>query len=381
VEPTDSYESKKGTRFPAGPFKELLVVDPTRMTQAEKLRVGVVGGGYIGTTVGGQFNADPRSTVTALADVDPETRRTAGESLYVGEGFRYEDYLKMYDAEPLDAVLVGTPHTLHYEMVLAALDRDLHVFCDKPLTTDPQEASELAERSEVSEQVLMVGYQRHLNPAFQTARERWQGSGGRPDGDEADSASDSNPEPDFLSAEITQNWISRFDDKWRTDPDLSGGGNLYDTGSHLIDAVLWTTGLAPAEVSAEMVFADDEERVDQRAILTVEFENGAHGTISVHSDAPCVREHIHIWDEEGAVYLEGRQWEERELERVDADSTTVIPYIDRSKQRSKAEAFIDCIETGEEPPATARDALAVTALTEAAYESARSGERVSVDME
>ncbi|MFC7078777.1 Gfo/Idh/MocA family protein [Halorussus caseinilyticus] len=338
------------------------------MSQAEKLRVGVIGGGYIGTTVGRQFNTEPRSTVTALADVSADTRQAAGETLYVGDGSQYEDYREMLDAESLDAVLVGTPHTLHHEMVTAALDRNLHAFCDKPLTTDLDEARDLAERAEASEQVLMVGYQRHLNPAFKTARQRWQGEG-------------ETLSPDYLSAEITQDWISRFEDTWRTDPDLSGGGNLYDTGSHLIDAVLWTTGLVPEEVSAEMVFADDEGRVDQRAILTVEFADGAHGTIAVHSDAPCVREHVHVWDEEGAVYLEGRQWEERELERIDADSTTVIPFIDRSKQRNKAEAFVDCIESGEEPPATARDALAVTALTEAAYEAARSGERVSVELD
>jgi predicted dehydrogenase len=343
------------------------------MSEAEKLRVGVIGGGYIGTTVGRLFNYDPRSTVTALAEVDADTRLTAGETLFVGEGSQYEDYREMLDAESLDAVLVGTPHTLHYEMVTAGLDRDLHVFCDKPLTTDLERGKELVERAETTEEVLMVGYQRHLNPAFQSARQRWQG--------DVDSDSEPDLEPDYLSAEITQNWISRFEGTWRTDPDLSGGGNLYDTGSHLIDAVLWTTGLTPASVSAEMVFADEDRRVDQRAILTVEFENGAQGTISVHSDAPCVREHVHVWDEEGAVYLEGRQWEEREISRIDPDSTTVVPYIDREQQRDKAEAFIDCIETGEEPPATARDALAVTALTEAAYESARRGERVDVELD
>jgi predicted dehydrogenase len=351
------------------------------MSQAEKLRVGVIGGGYIGTTVGRLFNQDPRSTVTALADVDAETRQTGGETLYVGEGSQYEDYREMLDAEALDAVLIGTPHTLHYEMVTAALDRELHVFCDKPLTTDLDRARELADRSEKTDKVLMVGYQRHLNPAFETARERWQGSAGSEQGTDGREDDSTALEPDFLSAEITQDWIDRFEGKWRTDPDLSGGGNLYDTGSHLIDAVLWTTGLTPAAVSAEMVFADDENRVDERAVLTVEFENGAHGTISVHSDAPCVREHIHVWDDEGAVYLEGRQWEERDLEEIDTDSTTVIPYIDPDKQKNKAEAFIDCIETGEKPPATARDALAVTALTEAAYEAARSGEKVEVNLE
>jgi predicted dehydrogenase len=335
------------------------------MSNSDKLRVGVIGGGYIGTTVGRLFEQDPRSTVTALADIDPETRRTAGESLYVGEGSQYDDYAEMLDAERLDAVLVGTPHTLHYEQITAAMDRGLHVFCDKPLATDLADARELAERAESSDRVLMVGYQRHLNPAFVRARERWQGD----------------LEPQFVSAEITQDWISRFEDTWRTDPDLSGGGNLYDTGSHLVDGVLWTTGLVPEAVSAEMVFADAESRVDQRAILTVEFRNGAHGTISVHSDAPCVREHVHVWDAEGAVYLEGRQWEQREISRVEPDSTTVIPYLDRDQQRTKAEAFVDCVQTDETPPATPRDALAVTALTEAAYESARSGERVEVELD
>jgi predicted dehydrogenase len=355
------------------------------MSQGEPLRVGVIGGGYIGTTVGRLFNQDPRSTVAALAEVDEETLRTASQTLYVGEDSQYEDYRELVDSEDLDAVLIGTPHTLHYEMVMAALDRDLHVFCDKPLTTDLERAHDLADRAERSEQVLMVGYQRHLNPAFQSARERWQGdSSGSNSESDADSNLDANagpnPEPEYLSAEITQNWLSRFEGTWRTDPDLSGGGNLYDTGSHLIDGVLWTTGLTPASVSAEMVFADEERRVDQRALLTVEFENGAHGTISVHSTAPCVREHVHVWDEEGAVYLEGRQWEERRISRIDADSTTVLPYVDREQQKDKAEAFLDCVETGAEPPATARDALAVTALTEAAYESARSGERVEVEL-
>ncbi|MFC4552784.1 MULTISPECIES: Gfo/Idh/MocA family protein [Halorussus] len=335
------------------------------MSGRPKLKVGVIGGGYIGTTVGQLFNQDPRATVTALADVSEEVQHTAGEQLYVGEGSRYDDYQEMLDTEELDAVLVGTPHTFHHEHVTAALDRGLHVLCDKPLTTDLEEARDLAERAESGDEVLMVGYQRHLNPAFETARERFRDGGN----------------PQFISAEITQDWIRRFEDTWRTDPDLSGGGNLYDTGSHLIDAVLWTTGLTPASVSAEMVFADEESRVDERAILTVEFENGADATISVHSDAPCVREHIHIWDEEGAVYLEGRQWEEREMSEIQADSTTVIPFIDRDDQRNKAETFVDCIERGEEPPATARDALAVTALTEAAYESARREERVPVGLD
>ncbi len=333
--------------------------------QSEKLRVGVVGGGYIGKTVGREFEDDRRASVVALADVNEAARTEAGDVLYVGQGSRYEEYDEMLDTEELDAVLIGTPHAFHYEQVTAALDDGLHVLCDKPLTTDREKARELAERSE-GDQVLMVGYQRHLNQAFVQARERWHGT---------------DLTPRFISAEITQNWISRFKDTWRTNPDLSGGGNLYDTGSHLIDAVLWTTGLTPTAVQANMKFADDENRVDERAQLTVEFEEGSSASISVYSDAPCVREHIHVWDDEGALYLEGRQWEPRQLTEIEEDSTTVVPYMDNRRHDSKAGTFIDCIESGEEPPATARDAFAVTALTEAAYESARTDQKVSIHLD
>jgi hypothetical protein len=58
------------------------------MSRAEPLGVGGIGGGYIGTTVGRLFNQDPRSTVAALAEVDTETLRIAGQTLYVAEEWR-----------------------------------------------------------------------------------------------------------------------------------------------------------------------------------------------------------------------------------------------------------------------------------------------------
>lgn len=335
------------------------------ITSDEPLRVGVVGGGFIGRTVGTDLDRHPLATVRALADIDESVLDETGSTLQVPPESRYREYVRMLESEALDAVLVGTPHTLHYEQVTAALDRGLHVLCDKPLTTDLEQARDLARRAETDKEVLMVGYQRHLNPAFVSARKRWR---------------DSDLVPRFFTSEITQNWYSRFRDTWRTDPALSGGGYLYDTGSHLVDAALWTTGLTPRSVLADMTFADDAREVDVRATVTVAFENGASGTFSLFGDAPCVREHTHVWDDDGAVYLDGRQWEPRSLSTVDDESTTHTPYIDHRGQQTKADAFVEAIREGTEPPATARDALVVTAVSEAAYRSARASERVPVDL-
>ncbi|WP_312909059.1 Gfo/Idh/MocA family protein [Natronosalvus caseinilyticus] len=340
----------------------------TASTHAEPLRIGIVGLGYIGSYVGDQFNRHPDAEVAAVCDLDTDRLASVGDQFAVDESHRYESYTAMLEAAPLDAVLVGTPHTLHYEQVVAALDQGLHVYCDKPLTTDLEHARDLADRSEGGEEVLMVGYQRHLQTAFRTARDRFAPE------------SEDGTDPTWLTASITQGWIEDSTGTWRLDPDLSGGGFLYDTGSHVLDGVLWSTGLEPESVRASMDFHDDEQRIDRRAHLDVRFTNGATGSFSFLGDAPAVREHIHVWDDEGAVYLEGKQWRSRRVFEIDTESAEYHPYIDPRRERSRADAFLESVLEGHEPPATARDALAVTALTEAAYASARRGERIPVEI-
>lgn len=328
------------------------------------LRLGVVGGGYIGSTVGAEFREHPDATVTALTDIDESVLDSTADELGVSDGARYLEYESMLESEQLDAVLIGTPHTLHYEQILAAMDRELHVLCDKPLTTDLDHARTLRDRAHASDEVLMIGYQRHLNPAFGTIKERWNGS---------------DLTPEWITAEVSQNWVDRFSETWRCDPSLSGGGYLYDTGSHLLDAILWTTELTPTAVSARMTFVDEERRVDDWADVTITFEEGAKASVTTYGRTPCVREHIHAWDRSGAVYLEGEAWEPRELLEIDADGSEHSPTVDRSDQRNKAEAFITAIRDGD-PPATVQDGLRVTAVTEAAYQSAwNNGAWIDID--
>lgn len=332
----------------------------TSSTQ-EPIRVGIVGLGYIGTSVGGGFHAHPDATVAAVCDLDESRREAVGRQFGVPSPRRYDDFTVMLSMADLDAILIGTPHTLHYEQVVAAMEAGCHVYCDKPLTTDLARARDLVERDEASDRVLMVGYQRHIQTAFRIARERWR-----------------DVDPNWITASITQDWIDDSRGTWRLNPALSGGGFLYDTGSHVIDGVLWTTGLEPRSVTASMDFHDDDGQIDSRAHLDVAFANGATGTFSFNGDAPAVREHVHVWDDDGAVYLEGTEWGSRRIRRIDADSGEYEPYVEPQSEAARADVFVECLREGREPPATARDALRVTALTEAAYEAARTGDRVQV---
>ena len=211
----------------------------------------------------------------------------------------------------------------------------------------------------------MVGYQRHLNPSYDLARERWA-LGDR--------------EPRFVTGEITHDWRSYYEtmDDWRMDPDLSGGGHLLNVGTHVIDAILWTTGLTPTHVNAHVDFHDSEQVIDRQSSINVEFANGAIANVSDTGIVARTREHVHIWDEEGAVYLEGREWDDRTGYTIDAEGTEHSPHLDYSRRLSKGRAFLDSIVAGTEPPATVRDGALATLVTMAAYESGRRNERVEL---
>lgn len=336
---------------------------------ADHYHVGIIGLGSLGLDLARQFDTIEETTVRAIADIDPEIRSTVGEDLSVPERHRYADHLEMLESARLDIVGIATPHTIHHQQVMDALDKDLHVLCEKPLCTEVGNAKEIRDLVDRSGAELMIGYQRHLSPAFIRVRDRldeWVG------------------EPTFITAEITQNWLHYVQGTWRCDPELSGGGQLFDTGNHLLDALLWITRLKPTEVSARMVFEDEEQRIDTQAILNVTFETGTVASISVSGDVPRMTERIRIWGENGAVTLESREWSDHELSRIRPNGDLEKPLLRHEEAPTKAEKFLEVIKTeGKASPATAQDGYAVTALTAAAYQSARQGcpVRVHIDGE
>lgn len=333
--------------------------------QSDPIAVGIVGIGSLGIRLGQQFAELPSATLEALVDVDPERLNEVGRQFDVPESSQYREYESMLEEESLDAVGIATPNGLHHDQTITALDHGLHVLCEKPLATTVEDAYEVMNRSQECDETVMVGYQRHLNPAYDLARDRWAR------GDK---------EPRFITGEITHNWLSYYEtmDNWRMDPELSGGGHLLNVGTHVIDAILWTTGLTPTHVTAYVDFHDDEQLFDKQSSIIIEFENGAVANVSDTGIVARTREHIHIWDDEGAVYLEGREWDERTGYTIDEEGGEHEPYLSYDRRLSKGKAFLDAIETGVEPPATVYDGFMATLVTMAAYESGRRNERVSL---
>ena len=203
----------------------------------------------------------------------------------------FSDYRGMLDSVDLDAVIVCTPHTLHYEHVMEALRRGLHVLVEKPMAVSLREAEEMASEASRRNLVLAIGYQRHFDPVYTYVRNLVLS------GDLGD--------PHFVVATLYQNLIAAG--RWYLDPKLSGGGQLKASGTHLVDLVLWITEREPVRVKALMDRCGTD--VDLYIAIAAELSGGILASIAISGAAPgrtaAVDEEFRLWCSKGAVHVYG----------------------------------------------------------------------------
>lgn len=326
----------------------------------EKVRVGLIGcGGFQRYRVGNLLKVKD-AEIAGLADTSDDqldAMRAAHPS--TANVPAYHDYREMIEKGGLDAVLIATPHTQHIDQILFSLDHGLHTLCEKPMVTTVADAHRVIAARDKANKQGMVSYQRHFQAEFRYIREKiMSGEAG---------------EVSYIAALQCQGWKMGTAGTWRQDLSLSGGGQLNDSGSHLIDIMLWSTGLKAESVSAKIDNRGTEVDID--SALAIKFRNGALGTITVVGDAPKWHEDITIWcsrmmftirqDQGLAVqYADGSRFK---AENLIGGSTADQNFIDAIQGRCKVESPFEC-------------GLEVIRLTEAAWKSAEvGGGSVAVD--
>ena len=326
------------------------------------VRLGAVGLGGLGRVELGLYD-DLGVEIVAGADVSSDAR----------EGFEvtydapaYEDYEAMLDAHDLDAVSIVTPHTLHHEQAMACFEAGADVFLEKPMVTGVDNAVRLVDAAREQDRVLQVGYQRHFDPLFREFR-RIVASGRIGD-------------VHAVNAYLGQDWIEIQRGTWRTAPDLSGGGQLYDSGSHLLDALLWTTDATPRSVAA--VTDAREEAVDVNSALALTLDRGddaVTASVGVSGDGTNGEpdEALVVWGTDGHVEYDGDDLIVYE-DGVTYEGDVAGDRDFETLARRKLDDFVRAVEAGTSPSVPGSFGLQVTALTEAAYEAAETGRTVDV---
>ena len=320
------------------------------------IKIGIIGCGSVSRHHIKRIIDNPSAQIAALCDknkqIMKERAKIIGRKLPL-----YTDYKAMLAKEELDAAVICTPHTLHFQQVKECLERGLHVLVEKPMVCKAEHARILLDTASAHNRILMVSYQRHYEPKYILAKQMIER------GELGDVF--------FASAYLSQSYVP-YTTTWRGRIDLAGGGELMDSGSHIVDIVSWLTQLEPIEVSAVISnrFADREE-VDILSSVSIRFNTGAIASISINGNAPWY-ESLIISGTRGTLSFA----EETKL-RLPDGKYAELPEM--PKGSSPDDNFIASILGKEKPLSTARDGLRVAQITEAAYLSNAQKRAVRID--
>ena len=139
-----------------------------------RIKIGVIGAGGVAQVEHLPNLLRLKDHFEVLGVCDPSTAaRTFVEDHYDVASFQNTNALF---EKPLDAVVVASPDALHTEQVLAALERGLHVFCEKPLCYATLDIAELIRKRDAAKRVLQVGYMKRFDPSYEAALANLPGS-------------------------------------------------------------------------------------------------------------------------------------------------------------------------------------------------------------
>ena len=257
----------------------------------KKIKVGVVGTGFIGPAHIEALRRLPNVEVAALCEITEELAKQKAEGLGIERYYTFEDLLKQDD---ITCVHICTPNFLHYSQSKAALQAGKHVVCEKPLAKNLEEAEELVSIASQTGLVNAVHFNLRYYPLvrqMKTMREK---------GELGEIYS-------FIGSYL-QDWLFyNTDYNWRLEPDKSGDSRaIADIGSHLMDVLEYITGLKTTSVMADFTtihktrkkplkpvetysgkmltpedYADVEINTEDHANVLLRFDNGNSGVITV----------------------------------------------------------------------------------------------------
>eukprot|EP01136_Pigoraptor_vietnamica_P016116 Opistho-1_new@4718 len=226
--------------------------------------MGMIGLGKMGLSHHAIVNAHPQ--VQLVAACDTTTYLTDVLTKYTGLKC-YSDLDRMLAEEQLDAVFVSTPSKFHASMVEKALQRDLHVFCEKPFVLDVDDGARLVELAEGKSLVNQVGYHNRFVGAFQeAARVISSGALGK---------------IHHVRAQAYGPVVLRpKGGTWRSAKN-EGGGALYDYACHALDLINFVVG-PPSEVGGVVLNSVFSRDVDDEVYCSLYYQDGASGQLAVN---------------------------------------------------------------------------------------------------
>ena len=326
------------------------------------LRIGILGcGGMAGAHAGRLNELGDAVNVVALCDVKTEITEGFAERHFKETSHKpahYTDAAAMYAASALDGVIVISPHTLHYDHACQALDAGVHLLLEKPMVTNVQDAYALRDKVEASGKTMLIGYNTPCTPILNFIKNSIaNGRFGK---------------LEMVNGYLSQNWMKGTMGTWRQNPALSGGGQAYDSGAHLLCSLVWSVASSPKLVSAFTENFDCD--VDINSVINIRFDNNVLASIAVSGN--CISsgsDMVFIFDD-ARVQID--PWSGGSIKAWDKDGEIDIEKEIEGEYVNPTRHFIDVLQGKSQPCNTPENGVHQSELMDAIYESAKTGRAV-----
>jgi predicted dehydrogenase len=182
----------------------------------KKFNVGIIGCGFIGQKRSKSLGA--LATLVGCADIDEAKAKNLAKNF---EAQAFSDWKELLKISEINIVIIATLHNSLAEIACAALKAGKHVLIEKPAARSVKEIQEIMSSIEKTSLKVRVGFNHRYHPALIKAK-------AIVDDDELGDLM-------FIRARYGHGGRLGYDQEWRANPKLSGGGELIDQGPHLID--------------------------------------------------------------------------------------------------------------------------------------------------
>jgi len=232
----------------------------------EQIKLGIIGMGRMGLTHYSIINTHPSVKITALSDTSSLILDMMKKFIPTIQMF--SDYKDLLNSGLVNAIIISTPSSLHYPIAKMAYEKGIHVFCEKPFTTNPEKAAELANCFENNELVNQVGYVYRFDPVFCAVKKLINNN---------TVGHICHVNAQFLSATIAKMVPQKG---WRSNRE-NGGGCTYEMGSHVIDLLEFLLG-KPTKILGTFTNRVYSEAVEDICDAQLIYKEGTSANIHVN---------------------------------------------------------------------------------------------------
>lgn len=261
----------------------------------------------------------------------------------------------------LDIVIVSTPHHLHYQYVKQCLLAKCHVLVDKPLSFRTHEAKDLIETAHSLNLKLGVGNNRRYEKPYEYIKQQIQ--------------EEKFGKIKFVNYLFANSRWYNYDQIWRGDGKLNGGGALIDVGHIAVDLLTW---IFDCELELQTVVSGDthspmvEETILALSTLKCNDEIPVNLTVTYATPRPSVQEELSIYGENGALFTRRFQLERSSqppvvFEKLGTEKAQERIFKQYPQPFKPLENLIDSIQSNDESISSGHSNLRIVSFIEQVY--------------